>query len=601
MSIDLEDEERALGEWPRRLLYVPDMTSYAWQPGNTYNGIKEPKYNAITYTWGRWRLEDNERSDVEAVDVTIDGDDWPIPRVAPEHFTADDFDLLIASATWEPGEGGDGVDFIWLDVACIAQRQDSQSNAEIGRQALIFRRAQFVYLWLTSLTSSELKETINALWWVNSEQPAKYTPYYSQANRGIVRLLSDPWFSSLWTLQEAFLRQDAYLISSDITVIPRSDDDHMCDLLDILAPCADWRWCYNRITSEISEEAETEFNEANRMIKERGLLALSSQHEISTYIAAQFRTASRVNDRIYGLQQVFRLRLGITALKPTRTTYEISELENQFGEALLLQHPIHSQMHVFTRQVPARDGWRIQSCSRELRSDAFRLPPMFDERLPQTMGAPPVFRIRESTTDDQHDFITPEDAIWRSHQNAVVLHCQFSIGSATYAPRPVTWKGLVCPLADLWRLSERVYTNVQLRRRQEAINDDIIDESEPLPIFPLFVDVDAMNDVFDISTLSLESNQALGLLERTFPDVEIQVLLLGSCWPAYTREGYKHGMFGILIIAQEEQWARIGVCQWSCEAYWEAEEMQLTTEEKLLLSGNGSRWVREIGVLGFTD
>jgi hypothetical protein len=46
--------ELELMEWPRRLLYVLEMRSYERDGDNTYGGVREPAYNIISYTWGRW-------------------------------------------------------------------------------------------------------------------------------------------------------------------------------------------------------------------------------------------------------------------------------------------------------------------------------------------------------------------------------------------------------------------------------------------------------------------------------------------------------------------------------------------------------------------
>jgi len=97
-TVDLEAEERALGNWPRRLLHIPTLTSYAWQPGNIYGEVQEPKYNAITYTWGRWRLFEGQMPHVQAVPISIDGDAWAILRVDPKHFTAEEFQNVICAA-----------------------------------------------------------------------------------------------------------------------------------------------------------------------------------------------------------------------------------------------------------------------------------------------------------------------------------------------------------------------------------------------------------------------------------------------------------------------------------------------------------------------
>lgn len=54
LSHSLIEDEDALGDWPRRLLHVPTMTSFEWAPGNYYGSTQEPSYNATSYTWGRW-------------------------------------------------------------------------------------------------------------------------------------------------------------------------------------------------------------------------------------------------------------------------------------------------------------------------------------------------------------------------------------------------------------------------------------------------------------------------------------------------------------------------------------------------------------------
>ena len=56
---DLDHKESDVNSlWPRRLLHVPSMTSHKWRPGNTYNGIVNPKYSVISYSRGRWRIRD---------------------------------------------------------------------------------------------------------------------------------------------------------------------------------------------------------------------------------------------------------------------------------------------------------------------------------------------------------------------------------------------------------------------------------------------------------------------------------------------------------------------------------------------------------------
>src|SRR2546423_14126244 len=62
--------------WHRRLLHVPSMTSWPWRPGNFYGDHEAPQYNALSYTWGRWSLDDSALKSIESIEIT--GVSWPI-------------------------------------------------------------------------------------------------------------------------------------------------------------------------------------------------------------------------------------------------------------------------------------------------------------------------------------------------------------------------------------------------------------------------------------------------------------------------------------------------------------------------------------------
>ena len=161
-SDDQTSEDKSFGKWPRRLLHVPSMTSQKWKPGCKYGDYVEPKYNAISYTWGRYDLAIPSLGKIKKYRHTkaieIKGIDWPIPRISPEHFSLDQFQHLIWQAC-EPVDGEKGrTDFLWLDVACIDQNNGPQKLAEIGRQAAIFHGAQRVFVWLTKVCKKRLSQ-----------------------------------------------------------------------------------------------------------------------------------------------------------------------------------------------------------------------------------------------------------------------------------------------------------------------------------------------------------------------------------------------------------------------------------------------------------
>lgn len=220
---NLKAEEEALGNWPRRLVHVPTLTSHSWQPDNVYGGVAEPKYNAISYTWGRWRLKDSESPDVRA--IPIKGVTWPLPRIDPAHFLAEGFEKVLRSAVslnplphnetikTEP------VEFVWLDVACIDQRSSElESAAEIGRQAAIFRGAHHVFVWFTTMSLENAREWLHPISEFEDSEDASMD-HHKILIDDTTSFLSDPWFSSLWTVQEAFLCRHAFLLTKEAALI----------------------------------------------------------------------------------------------------------------------------------------------------------------------------------------------------------------------------------------------------------------------------------------------------------------------------------------------------------------------------------------------
>ena len=124
------------------------MTSYLREGENTYDGVEAPRYNVMSYTWGRYAAQEPS--------LVIHGIDWPIPGVARSHFTVEAFELAILRAA--RGHKSPECEWIRLDVACIPQRHEDESNdskklrnEEIGRQVEIFHGACEVFAWLSSL------------------------------------------------------------------------------------------------------------------------------------------------------------------------------------------------------------------------------------------------------------------------------------------------------------------------------------------------------------------------------------------------------------------------------------------------------------------
>ena len=138
----------------------------------------------------------------------------------PSHFTDVQLDKVIKQACGIDASGREPVDFIWLDLACIDQRRNLSADLEVGRQAGIFRKAAGVVVWLSQSGKDEnsfclLRDFFKVLaGFENDRQKSlKVISDCSQLELFVTRLrklLVDPWFSSLWTLQEAYLSTTAF-------------------------------------------------------------------------------------------------------------------------------------------------------------------------------------------------------------------------------------------------------------------------------------------------------------------------------------------------------------------------------------------------------
>ena len=392
--------------WPRRLLHVESMTSYPWSPGNVYGGYKAPRYNAITYTWGRFSLRPEDKEYAATEPLRVEGVSWPIPRVKASHFTAEQFRRVIESAAFPPEDDEDeAAEFIWLDVACIDQTypRTDQYYSEVGRQAKIFRGAQEVVVWLTTFSGDRLGR-----WWVGLKEIEKPVVGVEVGNppdvdlndwiaqvRGYLReMKTDPWFTSLWTLQEAFLRPKATILCKDGRYrdqFGRVGNPHVRsgELRDLVFRWNDilrrlqrlthvekfWgfkldRAAFDALVAEIGTigflEADNigfqQFrmvegndwpNRVDRVIAANPLMLLAASHH---------RECWEETDRVRGIMQVFDLRLGESSpdAVPGKTC-GLSELEDELASALLRMYPVSSHLMTQARTCPPRKAWRVSS------------------------------------------------------------------------------------------------------------------------------------------------------------------------------------------------------------------------------------------------
>lgn len=341
--------------WPARLLCIDDWTSYRRRSSSSggvwYGDDQDPKYAIISYTWGRYRNDgrytrDGAVNNTYTPTLPVRGIDWNVPSIDPEKgFSSEDFEHVL-----EEIADLAGVRYVWVDVACIDQNHDYDD--QVGAQASIFRKASAAFIWLHQIDKKDgdasLEDHLEDL--ADAVEEAQQRPYQNSRNRQqrlketVLSLFKDPYFSSLWTLQESFLRKDAILLSStgetarlDLTGSGREDDVTLRNLIDLSRR-------YLRFTG-IGDEL-------HRPIEEASLDSLVARNPMVTFRAARHRTSSKLQDRIFGIQQVFGVHVG------PPDNQRLSLLESRLSFMMNRACPALAQIFVHQRATSRTASWK---------------------------------------------------------------------------------------------------------------------------------------------------------------------------------------------------------------------------------------------------
>lgn len=355
--------------WPRRLLHIPSMISHTRSGRATYCQTECPKYSILSYTWGRWKLSGPDSAGAPRLPVL--GTTWPIPAVDAVHFTVDEFRQAIGLMA------NHGAEWAWIDIACIDQDYALVRMDEVGRQASIFKNAARCYVWLSHLPQRRLQAAYDSLNengldvddWLGNHNSRPLLVSLRAMLASVGDILDDPWFSSLWTLQEIMMRQDALIITKegqDAEIIIEGIGSHRLYMEMLMNAFG------NVMRTMRSAKARLESNTANILeisnehagalklvtaIRDRvyqsGLfVANMAQDPNLQYGMAKFRKTRRREDRVYGIMQIYNLRVG-QAVRPLDKP-GLEELVVEFGLAINAHSPLRGQLFVHT--APTRPG-----------------------------------------------------------------------------------------------------------------------------------------------------------------------------------------------------------------------------------------------------
>lgn len=348
-----------------------------------YGDFKQPRYNILTYTWGRWEVP-------HAPTIRVEGLTWKIPSVSPDHFTVEQFERVIERVCQT-------ADFVWIDVACIDQEQADVKAYQIDQQIGIFNGANEAFVWLSGSETEKLQLYLDDFFAGAFElydavhAPADASPPTAAENERVFAcseklraclqaLFQDPWFSSLWTLQESVLRRDALILSSSAKSIDLGLDhtDGKVHLGIFINACSNvftdvhnychWRLFlspHERIGIEPVEQGlqssidDSALNDLKMIIENKGFHFYRSSNPNVQYAAAQHRQCRERKDRIIAIMQIYNLQLGRFMKATDYLSMTFDELEVEFAIALNTRCPVLGQMFIHLQEPDYGRSWRM--------------------------------------------------------------------------------------------------------------------------------------------------------------------------------------------------------------------------------------------------
>jgi hypothetical protein len=620
----IEAEELAFGRWPRRLLHVQSMTSYEWQPGNTYGGYREPEYNIVSYTWGRYQLKHGKKTHVKSIGIA--NLTWKTPRIdSDQHFSVEEFQRMIKNSVTAREKTGDeemDVHFLWLDIACIDQEVTAVKMSEIGRQAIIFKNAFSACVWLSRRDEHQLRTIISDL-----SQAARLRPDMPRSEEHISMvedwstqwlqkllkhfgsILDEPWFTSLWTLQEAYLRPHACILSRDGMPLTRDTKGFSGfeNLRAVTLPIANVASICARgiaLGCTHSEELTT----ALGLIEKMGIIPILRNNPIALFNSATHRNVFYVPDRVYGIMQVFGYRLGASRpgnkhskhwhrtrkLWPFASReFTLAELELELSRNLLQDFPVQTHMKIFTSPPPFGQAWRLSPHSEIPNFARISTMYIFLDRGPggnRAVGNMAVESCCKWSVTTEASIKQRSSRRLRSLFYKTVEHFASSTAWSEFS-------GQACPfiiLQEAWeRVNRQKVASDPASRPIHEIALDLERSSWPnslrIPELPKFPIVGFEAEVS-------EQNRLAQQLVRRFPKQILWVLLLGVQKTPSRTLGRTY--YGILIKQELRRglayWRRLGILRWEVFDL----PTQITKADEKLLAGKGVDWEAKCGLFG---
>jgi hypothetical protein len=236
-------------------------------------------YFAVSHSWGAAGLDWTE-----AKNEGIFGINWKVP-------TLNDRDNKMLQRLESIN-----IDWCWIDWYCIPQEGNkNRKNHEIAYQGEIFKNAITVVVFLHSQSDNWLK-------YFKSVNGYESVLDISLLNSCLLSMLDSLWFKSTWTLQEAWLRQDAILFSSSTKLVGITIADIGASLKKIR------KYVFTLLNDEKLDllnkhQAQSCLTAINAL----GLASFGSAEASGVLAAAVYRTPTRPEDQYNALKEMLCL------------------------------------------------------------------------------------------------------------------------------------------------------------------------------------------------------------------------------------------------------------------------------------------------------
>lgn len=523
--------------WPRRLLDTITMTSFERQDGNMYGGFRAPTYSIISYTWGRFAIENPSPNDPR---LDVGGITWQIPAIDRKHFTVDSFSQMIRRTREISGNR-----FIWLDVACIDQENYIVKMEEVGRQAGIFANAGVGFAWLWKVPTNiipTLWKNYESIRNLRADEAALDPEILKAVSESATALLGDSWFSSLWTLQEEGLRQEALPMSRDGEIAETGSDAIPFSLAFLHLHFNSLYVCIGRCLRELNSNniagIKVTIEETRHHIEHAGYAFISGDNPNISFTTAPRRQATNEPDRIYGVMSLYNIQVGAAVPGVGNSKrYTLDELKDEFAAALNKKSILLAQLFLHVERPQVGNTWKITQNA--------RIPHGFED-----------WSTRHISFDDSVLDAQPGK------------QARIQAGIASFESLITYWKARILNLSQSQRNDQLLV----------AVDDYISREQATIPYYdPVNYDDRNMAEIFRHTESTVH-----GLLEA-FESSRLSVLKLGGhSW----RAGVFTEFFGLLVLHDEHDRScchRIGICRWDGDDYLQPDTRDIPEDARRLL------------------